>query len=112
MKKNLTGFLMFYRISARDRSGLKNAFFTGCIKNLVINEQSINLATTNGDTLDQRGLAPCPSCVGKPCGDHGTCVSGVNDKFTCTCDENYSGKLCEIARGKHLLIAGSYSLAK
>ena len=67
----------------------------------MIDDQSINFAVTNGDTLDQKGLASCPACLGNPCGDHGTCVAGADEKVTCKCNENYSGKFCDIAKGKH-----------
>ena len=69
----------------------------------MIDDQSINFDASNGDTLEQKGLGTCPGCIGKPCGDHGTCVPGVGDKFTCRCDETYSGKLCDTPKGKILL---------
>ena len=87
-------FVLSFRISARDRSGLKNAYFTGCIKTLMIDDRSINFDATNGDTLEQKDLAPCQACAGKPCGDHGACVPNGDDEFTCKCDEKYTGKFC------------------
>ena len=97
---NQTGTWLFYRIVARERSGLKNAFFTGCIKNLVIDGHSINFDANNGDTLEQKGLETCDACTGNPCGKHGKCIADTDNDFTCECDENYAGKYCT-AKGKH-----------
>lgn len=61
----------------------------------MIDDHSINFAATNGDTLDQKGLAPCHACTGNPCGDHGECIASADGTFTCNCDDKYSGKFCD-----------------
>lgn len=85
-----------FRIISRERSGLKHAYFSGCINNLIIDDHTINFARKDGDTLEQRALVPCPMCLGKICGNHGVCVPHDDDRrFTCKCDDKYTGKFCE-----------------
>lgn len=89
-----------YRVTGRERSGISKAYFTGCIRALIIDDKSINFAEKNGDTLEQAGLRPCVPCEGRPCGDNGKCIPDQDgEKFKCQCSNQYTGKLCD-HRGK------------
>ena len=40
-------------------------------------------------------LFPVTQCEGKPCRNSGECLENVNGTFTCKCQVNYDGLICE-----------------
>lgn len=46
-------------------------------------------------------------CSSEPCMMHGTCISHT-DHYQCICGARYSGSVCEIDRGKYILLLGEF----
>ena len=68
--------------------------FTGCIRELQINNESIDLIA---NALYGQSISECPQspCSYTQCLNGGTCQD-TNGTFTCVCPHGYSGIYCEI----------------
>ncbi|WAR30635.1 LOW QUALITY PROTEIN: FBP1-like protein [Mya arenaria] len=88
----------------KDRQGFKlNNSFTGCIKNLTINQSPVDLMTSSESIFGNDPPAAIPgcardtSCSGLPC-QHGGRCNGNWGTHSCQCSSSYSGKNCEQAQ--------------
>lgn len=74
--------------------------FVGCMKDLHIDQQTINLA----DMVHNNGsIAGCPEkrdfCLSNPCKNGGTCLNGWGS-YQCICDKQWTGKNCGNPAGR------------
>ena len=74
--------------------------FVGCLKDLNIDRQTINMAAM---VHNNGSLAGCPEkrdfCTSQPCKNGGTCRDGWGS-YECTCTDEWSGKNCGLEAGR------------
>ncbi|KAM7027961.1 protein eyes shut homolog [Passerculus sandwichensis] len=83
--------------------------FTGCIREMVINNRELNLTVT-----DAKGGANIGDCDGTDCGytvckNNGTCQVG-NSGFSCSCPKDWTGTKCEQSIHCSQNMCGSHAL--
>ncbi|XP_054606105.2 protein eyes shut homolog [Nothobranchius furzeri] len=77
-----------------DRSAKGDRRFSGCIRDLQVNWNKIDLV---GESVRGRNIKNCdpPVCQHLPCHNGGTCISDGEDWF-CECPRLYTGRLCQL----------------
>lgn len=88
-----------YRLPKELWSGTLGYGYVGCLQDLVINEQKIDLMTPSRRQRQQDIVEECrvqePHCPSQPCRHQGVCKEGWN-RFICDCSMiPYSGKTCD-----------------
>ena len=83
---------------------LGDSVFTGCIKELLVNNKSV--ALDSGRPLGTNPLPKpgCPAdrrCSSRMCGDRGACRT-TWDGMECQCDVGYQGDICQNGETKKL----------
>ncbi|NXM52170.1 EYS protein, partial [Illadopsis cleaveri] len=83
--------------------------FTGCIREIVINNRELNLTVT-----DSKGGANIGDCDGTDCGyavckNNGTCQV-ENSGFSCSCPREWTGTMCEQSIYCSQNLCGSHAL--
>ncbi|NXI12337.1 EYS protein, partial [Irena cyanogastra] len=83
--------------------------FTGCIREIVINNRELNLTVT-----DPKGGANIGDCDGTDCGytvckNNGTCQV-ENSGFSCSCPREWTGTMCEQSIHCSQHMCGSHAL--
>ena len=55
----------------------------------------VDLNFPGEDITGQTGVKDCSSCVGRPCGLNGNCLSQPDMTFQCKCFGNFVSDLCQ-----------------
>ena len=95
-----------YRLPKELWTGTLELGYVGCLQDVVINEQKIDLRKqVQRDVLPECQVLESP-CLSQPCMHQGTCRSGWN-RFICDCSmTQYSGKICDESKFFNSLHAG------
>ena len=83
--------------TANVRGNVVEAGYVGCIRNFQLSPTN-EVVDFIVDSLDGMNITECPSmdvCASQPCINGGTCVQ-VDERFTCSCPDNYTGIICEV----------------
>lgn len=88
-----------YRLPKELWSGTLRHGFVGCIQELEINEEKVDLMTVARTQKQKNIRTECtkrePQCMSQPCLHGGLCSEGWN-RYICHCENTaYSGKNCE-----------------
>lgn len=88
-----------YRLPKELWTGMLKKGFVGCIQDLVVNNEKIDLMTVARKQLQRDIRAECRKaenqCSSQPCLHQGTCKEGWN-RYVCDCrNTSYRGKNCE-----------------
>ncbi|XP_058458157.1 basement membrane-specific heparan sulfate proteoglycan core protein-like [Malaya genurostris] len=69
-----------------------NTGFTGCISEMVLNDNQINLWE---ESIDNQQVTHCQPCSSNPCNNEGVCIE-TNDSegLTCLCSDGFVGRRC------------------
>ena len=90
---------------ARQDHSLSAVGFKGCIRNVYVNDQLLDMA----DFLLENGTTEeCPetsSCQSAPCLNGGTCRETYSG-FECVCPPGRAGSKCERGEGRTLYLSG------
>ncbi|XP_053688589.1 uncharacterized protein LOC128737873 [Sabethes cyaneus] len=70
--------------------GQNSTGFMGCIAELVLNDQSIDLWK---ESTKKHNVAQCHPCSATRCANDGVCIETSNG-FNCVCKDGYVGKFC------------------
>ncbi|XP_060602155.1 neurexin-1-like isoform X2 [Ruditapes philippinarum] len=90
-----------YRLPKELWSGILKHGFVGCIQDMVINDEKVDLMTVARKQLQRDIKSDCKKsdamCSSQPCLHSGTCTEGWN-RFVCDCtNTSYKGKNCKNA---------------
>ncbi|XP_053395317.1 neurexin-1-like isoform X3 [Mercenaria mercenaria] len=90
-----------YRLPKELWSGILKHGFVGCIQDMMINDEKVDLMTVARKQLQRDIKSECQKmdaqCLSQPCLHGGTCSEGWN-RYACDCtNTSYKGKNCENA---------------
>lgn len=88
-----------YRLPKELWSGILKHGFVGCVQDMVINDDKVDLMTVARKQLQRDIKSECKKidaqCLSQPCLHGGTCTEGWN-RYACDCtNTSYKGKNCE-----------------
>lgn len=88
-----------YRLPKELWSGILKHGFVGCIQDMAINGEKVDLMTVARKQMQRDIKSDCkrsePHCVSQPCMHGGSCSEGWN-RYVCDCtNTSYRGKNCE-----------------
>ena len=76
---------------------VNNSGLQGCIRELILNSQSVDLSTDFVHAYEYGSCFKYTSpCLSQPCLHNSSCVTTSNEEFVCVCPLDYKGDYCEI----------------
>ena len=80
-----------------DKLPIQGKSFVGCIRNVLVNQEALNLGSPILDRNTQAGCSQKRNfCLKNPCDNGGTCISSWNTAV-CQCPDGFVGKTCTIS---------------